>query len=401
VDLILLDILLPDVNGLDLLEKLKGIDPNTEIIMVTAVKEIQTAVKAIKLGAYEYIVKPFLVEDVINIIKRALEKHNLVKEVTYLKEELERYHPFEKIIGEDEKMRSIFDLISTISESDDAVLVQGESGTGKELVARAIHTLGPRKNQPFVVINCAAIPATLMESEIFGHCKGAFTGATSTTIGKLEIANKGTAFLDDIDSLDINMQAKLLRVIQEKEFERLGSTKVIKLDVRFLAASNKGLKDLISRGEFREDLFYRLNVFPIKLPPLRERRGDIPSLLNHFLELHAKNTGKRPKRFSKTAVKVLMEYDWPGNVRELQNLVERLFTITKNTVIQLKDISTFEFTKRQIKDMSLKEAVQAFEKQYIGEVLEVVDRNRRRAAEMLGIHRNTLLAKINELGLKT
>ena len=191
VDLILLDILLPDVNGLDLLDKLKGIDPNTEIIMVTAVKEVQTAVKAIKLGAYEYIVKPFLVEDVINIIKRALEKHNLVKEVTYLKKELERVHPFEKIIGEDEKMRNIFDLMSTISESDGAVLIQGESGTGKELVARAIHNLGPRKNHPFVVINCAAIPATLMESEIFGHCKGAFTGATSTTTGKLEIANKG------------------------------------------------------------------------------------------------------------------------------------------------------------------------------------------------------------------
>jgi len=250
-------------------------------------------------------------------------------------------------------------------------------------------------------MNCAAIPATLMESEIFGHCKGAFTGATSTTTGKLEIASKGTAFLDDIDSLDINMQAKLLRVIQEKEFERLGSTKVTKLDVRFVAASNKDLEDLISRGEFREDLFYRLNVFPIKLPPLRERRGDIPLLLNHFLELNAKNTGKRPKRFSKTAIKVLMEYDWPGNIRELQNLVERLFTITKNTAIQLKDISTFDLAKRQIKDMSLKEAVQAFEKQYIGEVLEVVDRNRKRAAEMLGIHRNTLLAKINELGLKT
>jgi DNA-binding NtrC family response regulator len=234
VDLILLDILLPDTDGLALLEKLKGIDPNMEIIMVTAVKEIQTAVKAIKLGAYEYIVKPFIVDDVINIIKRALEKRNLLKEVTYLKKELERYHPFEEIIGEDEKMRSIFDLISSISESEGAVLIQGESGTGKELVARAIHNLSPRNNQPFVVFNCAAIPATLMESEIFGHTKGAFTGAISTTMGKLEIANKGTVFLDDIDYLDINMQAKLLRVIQEKEFERLGSTKVIKVDVSFI-----------------------------------------------------------------------------------------------------------------------------------------------------------------------
>ena len=401
IDLILLDILLPDIDGLSLLEKLKGLDPNTEIIMVTAVKEIQTAVKATKLGAYEYIVKPFMVEDVINTIKRALEKRNLMKEVAYLKHELERYHHFERIIGADEKMREIFDLISTISESDGAVLIQGESGTGKELVARAIYNVSPRKDQPFVVINCAAIPATLMESEIFGYSKGAFTGADSTTTGKLEIANKGTVFLDDIDSLDINMQAKLLRVIQEKEFEKLGSTKVIKIDVRFLAASNKDLMDLISRGEFREDLFYRLNVFPIKLPPLRERRGDIPLLLNYFLEHHSKKTGKQPKRLSETALKVLMEYDWPGNVRELQNLMERLFTITKTPTIQLKDISSLDLTERHLKDNSLKEAVQTFEKQYISDVLKSVNWNRKRASEMLGIHRNTLLSKITELGLKT
>ena len=400
VDLILLDILLPDTNGLELLKKLKQIDPNTEVIMVTAVKEIQTAVTAIKLGAYEYIIKPFVVDDVINTINRALEKHNLVKEVTYLRKELERYHPFEQIIGENEEMKNIFELISTISDSDGAILVQGESGTGKELVARAIHNLSPRKDYPFVVINCAAIPGTLMESELFGHSKGAFTGATQTTVGKLEIANHGTVFLDDIDTLDTNMQAKLLRVIQEKEFERLGTTKVIKIDVRFVAASNQDLKELIANGEFREDLFYRLNVFPVNLPPLRRRRNDIPLLLDHFLDMYAKNTGKPPKRFSKKAIKALSAYDWPGNVRELQNLVERSFTITRGNMIHLKDVSMFNIGRRTIRDATLKEAVSAFEREYIRELMESVDGNRKRAAELLGIHRNTLLSKMNELGLK-
>lgn len=396
VDMILLDICLPDSDGLELLEKFKEADPKTEIIMVTAVNEVQTAVKAIKLGAYEYIIKPFIVDDILTVIGRALEKQSLVKEVTYLRNALERYHPFEKMIGKDIKMRKIFDLISTVSQSDGTVLIHGESGTGKELVARAIHNRGHRSNQPFVVINCAAIPATLMESEIFGYNRGAFTGATTTNIGKLEIADKGTVFLDDIDSLDISMQAKLLRIIQEKEFERLGSTKVIKADIRFVAASNKDLEKLISRGEFREDLYYRLNVLPIKLPPLRERRGDIPLLLNHFLELYAKNIGKSPKIFSNEAVKVLTEYDWPGNVREVQNIVERFTTITKGSIIDLKDIATLDMGKREKKDMTLKEAVSAFENKFIFEILESVDGNRKKAAERLGIHRNTLIAKMGK-----
>jgi two-component system, NtrC family, response regulator AtoC len=401
VDLILLDILLPDAGGLDLLEKFKEADPNTEIIMVTAVNEIQTAVKAIKLGAYEYIIKPFVVDDVLTVIKRAMEKRSLIKEVAYLKDELERYCPFEKMVGKDEKMREIFELISIISQSDGAVLIQGESGTGKELVARAIHNRGSRRKEPFVVINCSAIPDTLMESKIFGHNRGAFTGATHTSVGKLEIADKGTIFLDDIDSLDINMQAKLLRIIQEKEFERLGSTKVIKVDVRFVASSNKNLKKLISQNDFREDLYYRLAVFPIELPPLRKRKGDVPLLLNHFLELNFMHTGNPPKIFSEKAVDILTDYDWPGNVRELQNLVERLFVITKGPVIHLTDISNFTISKRKIKDLPLKQAVSAFEKNYISEVLQRVTGNRKKAAERLGIHRNTLLSKILELGLNT
>lgn len=399
IDLILLDILLPDIDGIDLLKKLKQTDPNTEIIMVTAVNDLQTAVKAIKLGAYEYIIKPFIVDDVLTVIGRALEKRSLVRQVAYLRNELERYHPFEKMVGKDKKMRNIFELISTVSQSDGTVLIQGESGTGKELVARAVHNLSPRKSQPFVVINCAAIPVTLMESEIFGYNKGAFTGAVSTNIGKLEIADKGTVFFDDIDSLDINMQAKLLRIIQEKEFQRLGDTRIIKVNVRFVAASNKDISDLISHGEFREDLFYRLNVFPIKLPPLRERRGDIPLLLNHFFKLYAKKSGRPQKTVSQNALKVLMEYDWPGNVREIQNLVERLCTIKQDLLIQLKDITAISISRKKIIGSTLKEAVSSFEKQYIAETLEMVDGNRKKTSEKLGIHRNTLLAKINEYGL--
>lgn len=401
VDLILLDILLPDCNGLDLLANLMETDPNVEIIMVTAVNDVQAAVKAIKLGAYEYIIKPFVVDEVLTVIKRAFEKRSLKKEVAYLKNALERYQTFEEMVGQDQKMRKIFDLISTISQSDGTVLIQGESGTGKELVARAMHNRGPRKNNPFVVINCAAIPATLMESEIFGYNRGAFTGASSTSIGKLEIADTGTVFLDDIDSLDINMQAKLLRIIQEKEFERLGSNKIIKADVRFVAACNKDINMMISQGKFREDLFYRLNVFPIKLPPLRARKDDIPLLLNHFIKLNAQNSGKPPKKISERAMKVLIDYHWPGNIRELQNLVERLCTITTDSVIRLEDIALDNVNKTEIKDMTLKEAVRVFEEGYISETLESVSWNRKKAADKLGIHRNTLLAKTTELGLNS
>jgi two-component system response regulator AtoC len=399
IDLILLDILLPDVDGLELLEKLVETDPNTEIIMVTAVNEIQTAVQAIKLGAYEYIIKPFVVDEVLTVIRRALEKRSLVKEVTYLRNELKRYHPFEKMVGKNKKMRKIFELISTVAQSDGTVLIQGESGTGKELAARAIHNLSHRKNQPFVVVNCAAIPATLMESKIFGHNRGAFTGASSTSIGKLELADGGTVFLDDIDSLDVNMQAKLLRIIQEKEFERLGSSKVIEIDARFVAASNKDINHLISINKFREDLYYRLNVFPIRLPPLRDRRDDIPLLLDHYLALNADKTGKPSKIFSEKAVKALAEYDWPGNVRELKNLVERLFTISEGSIIDLDDNAPYHFGKTKIKDMPLKVAVSAFEKNYISNVLESVSGNKTKAAKILGIHRNTLLTKTNDFNL--
>jgi len=397
IDIILLDIMLPESDGLELLKKFKEAELDTEVIMVSAIKEIKTAVKAMKYGAYDYVVKPFDVDDIINIVNRALEKHRLLREVTYLRDELERFQPFEKMVGQDKNMLAIFDLISTISKSDGAVLIQGESGTGKELVARAIHKVGTRNKQPFVVINCAAIPNSLMESEIFGHNKGAFTGASSTKVGKLEIANKGIAFLDDVDTLNVGMQAKLLRVIQEKELERLGSTKLINIDVRFIASSNKNLKQLVEQGQFREDLFYRLDVFPIDIPPLRERRGDIPLLLDHFLNLYSKRNGTPIKNFSNSAVKILVEhYDWPGNVRELQNHVERLATITKGNTIFPKSVGSFGLNKKEIKDMPLKEAVDLFEKEFIGDVLKRVRGSKKEASRILGIHRNTLQNKLTD-----
>ena len=273
VDLILLDIRLPDIDGRELLRTFKETDPLTKVVMVTAVKEIKAAVESIKAGAYEYLIKPFNVDEVLTVIERALEKRRLVRAVAYLRGELERYSPFEKMVGKDSKMLDIFDMIHSVAQADGTVLIQGESGTGKELVARAIHNRSPRNAQPFVVVNCAAIPGTLMESELFGYTKGAFTGANQTQAGKLEIANTGTVFLDDINSMDINMQAKLLRVIQEKEFERLGSTKVIHIDSRFVAATNQDLKQLVEEGAFRQDLYYRLNVLPIQLPPFVIGRG--------------------------------------------------------------------------------------------------------------------------------
>lgn len=400
VNVILLDILLPDASGIDLIEKFKELDPKVEIIMITAVNTTESAVKAIKRGAYEYVNKPFVVDDVKTLVARALEKSSLIKEVAYLRGELERYQTFERMVGKDRKMQDVFHLISDICGTDGAVLIQGESGTGKELVARAIHNRGPRKDQPFVVVNCSAIPQNLMESQLFGHKRGAFTDATRTTMGKLEIADKGTVFLDDVDMLDIGMQAKLLRVIQEKEFERVGSTKSIKVDVRFVASSNKGLIDLIEKGFFREDLFYRLNVFPIMIPPLRERKGDVPLLLNHFLEFHSLKTGLPQKKFAKRAVDALTNYHWPGNVRELENLVERLCTINRKQIIYIQDVFSPSLGLKKFKGKKLKEAVSDFERKFIREVLENVQWSRKKAAEMLGIHRNTLLEKMNDLGLK-
>jgi transcriptional regulator with PAS, ATPase and Fis domain len=304
---------------------------------------------------------------------------------------------FQGMVGLDIGMQRVFTFIETVCDSAETVLVQGESGTGKELVAQAIHRCGARRKKPFVVVNCAAIPESLMESELFGHRRGAFTGASVMSRGKLEAAEGGTVFFDDIDSLSPAMQAKLLRTIQEKEFQRLGSARVIQADIRFIAASNRNLEHLMAAGQFRSDLYFRLNVLPIRLPPLRERKGDIDPLFVHFFGRLGRKNGCVPKRLSAEALKQLTDYAWPGNVRELENLAIRLATTVEgDDIIRAEDIPpSFRRFCPGVQGGTLKEAVRLFEKQYIETRLEMTNGNRRKAAELLGVHRNTLLTKLN------
>ena len=399
IDIVLLDIMLPDIDGRHLIPEFKQIDDSVDIIMVTAVKDLQSGIDAIKNGAHDYLVKPFEVENVENIVARAIKKKKLLKEIILLKQEVGQCRPLESMVGRTPEMQNVLQLIATVAPSDGTVLIQGESGTGKELVARAIHDQSGRAQNPFVVINCGAIPSTLMESELFGHRRGAFTGASADCAGKLEIANTGTVFLDDIDSLSIKMQAKLLRVIQQKEFERIGTHRIIKADIRIIASSNQDLLSLVEQNQFRQDLYYRLNVLPIALPPLRERMADIPLLLDHFLRAYAKRRGGAVKRLTPAAVDHLSAYHWPGNVRELENFVERICTINPESTIRLANLPPLAVIGAQREKLSLREAVQAFEKQYIQGVLAATNGNKTDAARRLGIHRNTLLTKTKELGI--
>ena len=400
VDLILLDIMLPDTDGRLLIQEFKAIDQHVDIIMITALKDLRSGIDAIKSGAHDYLVKPFDVENVKAIVARALKKKEMQKEIFLLKHEIDHCCPFETMVGRNLEMKKVFQLIATVAPSDGTVLIQGESGTGKELVARAIHNKSGRAKNPFVVINCAAIPATLMESELFGHRRGAFTGASMDCPGKLEIANTGTVFLDDIDSLSIKMQAKLLRVIQQKEFERIGTHRTIKADIRIIASSNQDLLQLVTDNRFRQDLYYRLHVLPLALPPLRERRDDIPLLLEHFLQMHAKRRGKAAKQLTPAAIDHLTAYHWPGNVRELENLVERICTVNPERTIRLGNLPPLAaIASKNGQQAPLREATQAFEKQYILSVLDAAQGNKTEAARRLGIHRNTLLTKTKELGI--
>jgi len=408
VDLILLDVNMPDMDGLEVLRKIKEQDEELDVIMVSALDLARKAVDAIRLGAYDYITKPYEPEDILSSVHRVLSKQKLHKELDFLRREIEAARGFDQIISQNKKMLEIFDLIKKVAHTSTHILITGESGTGKELVARSIHNQGNRKAGPFVAINCAAIPPELMESEMFGHERGAFTGAHTRTIGKFEHANGGTLFLDEISALRPDLQAKLLRVLQEKEIERIGSNRTIKVDIRVISATNRNLEEDVAQGSFRQDLYFRLNVVPISIPPLRERKEDIPLLARHFLNKFITAFNKKISGFSEKTLDALCRYHWPGNIRELENLIERIVVLSKgNDLIELEDIPLEILTSsdRSAKDDKLSKVGlikmrEEFEKRLILNVLESTRWNRTEAAKILKISRNYLIRKARQFGIK-
>ena len=337
-DLVLLDIMLPDINGNEVLNRIKIKNPQIPVIMLSAQGSVEVALESIRLGAFDYFPKPIDKNRLEPAIRNAIKHYDLEREVEKLKENLTREYSFDNIISADKKMQEAFKMVSKVLDNDITVLIEGESGTGKELVARAIHYNGKRKTAPFVVVNCASIPRELLESELFGHEKGAFTGAHVRKIGKFELAKSGTIFLDEIGEMEMALQAKILRVIQQKEFERVGGNEVIKTDVRIISATNRDLKAAVENKNFREDLYYRLSSFPIHILPLRERKGDIVILINHFIEHFNTKLNKNVKGVSKPALKIMYDYDWPGNVRELENTLERCMILSEGDQIEIDSL---------------------------------------------------------------
>ncbi|KAB2908221.1 MAG: sigma-54 dependent transcriptional regulator [Ignavibacteriales bacterium] len=337
-DLILLDIMLPGISGIEALKEIKKFDHRLPVIMLSAQGRVDVALEALKLGAYDYFPKPIDTQRLEPAIRNALKNYDLEKELERARENVSQTYSFSNIISADDKMQEVFKLMTKVLDNDITVLIHGESGTGKELIAKAIHFNGIRKELPFVVVNCASIPRDLMESELFGHEKGSFTGAHQRKLGKFELADKGTLFLDEVGEMDIGLQSKLLRAIQQKEFERVGGTESIKCDVRIISATNRDLKQAVDEKLFREDLFYRLNSFPIILPPLRERRSDIIVLAKHFVEHFNKKHNKNVQGFSSKATRLMFDYDWPGNIREMENTIERSLILTENDKIEAEDL---------------------------------------------------------------
>ncbi|WP_447977397.1 sigma-54-dependent transcriptional regulator [Candidatus Nitrospira bockiana] len=415
-DLVLLDIWMPEMDGLETLKRAREQMPKLLVVMMSGHGSIETAVKAVKLGAYDYIEKPLSLENVTLRIRHALDQRRLEEENQTLRTKVERRF---ELVGVSPVMQHLRQLIATAGPTNGRVLISGENGTGKELVARAIHTASPRRDRPFVAVNCAAIPENLIESELLGHERGAFTGATVQKRGQFEQADGGTLFLDEIGDMSLNTQAKVLRVLQEQQFTRVGGTKVIKVDVRVIAASNKNLAQEIEKGNFRDDLFYRLNVLPIEVPPLRERRDDIPLLVRHFIQIHAEEQGLKVKEVAPEAMEVLKNYDWPGNIRELRNLIERLMIMVPGQVIDASHAALFMQPRPSAAGVSaaggpapsgmglaaknyesLRDARNAFERDYITRKLREHNWNVSRTADDLQIERSHLHRKIKLLNIE-
>ncbi len=397
-DLILADIKMPEMDGIELLEKSKKYDPELQFIVMTAYASVDTAVTAIKEGAFDYIVKPVDPENVSLVIKRSLKFKLLEKENLMLKKELEKKYGMDEIIGKSKKMEDIFDLIRTVADADSVVMIRGESGTGKELIAKAIHAHSKRKYGPFIAINCGSLPETLLESELFGYEKGAFTGAQSRRKGRIEMAQTGTLFLDEIGDISQKTQVDLLRVLQERTIYRLGSTEPVEIDVRIISATNRDLEAEITKGNFREDLYYRLNVISIEVPPLRERRDDIPLLVNYYLNKNLMENRKQISSVSKDAMKKLVAYSWPGNVRELENVIERAVVISKNEELCCNDLPdtllnhSITIQKENEEVVSLSDR----ERSYILEALEENKWNISQTSKKLEIDRTTLYNKMKK-----
>jgi two-component system response regulator AtoC len=396
-DLAVVDLKMPKIDGLEVLRRIHEMRPKLPVIIITAYATIDSAVMAIKEGATDYIVKPFNPEEISMVIAKLVEHQRLIRENIQLRKELTKKYRFQDLVGKSPKMVRVIEMIKTVAPTNSTVLIRGESGTGKELVARAIHELGPRKDFSFIAAACGAIPETLLEAELFGYEKGAFTGAAAQHRGRIEMADKGTLFLDEIGDISLKTQVDLLRFLQEREFRRIGGKASIKVDIRIIAATNKNLEEMITRGEFREDLYYRLNVIIIQLPSLKERREDIPLLANYFLEKFCLSTGKTVYGFSDQAMKVLIDYDWPGNIRQLENAVEHAVVVTTEPEIQShylpqnivsREEDTFETKPYQ--------SLTDVEKNHIEHALKKHRWNIKKTANFLGINRVTLYNKIKK-----
>ncbi len=409
IDLVITDLKLPDVDGMEILKRGLRINPDIAVIMITAYGTIENAVDAMKMGAVDYVLKPIDIYDLRLRVDKAISAKNMRKEIVYLKSEVSKKYGFQNIIGNSKAMREVYEKVMQIAPTKSNVLILGESGTGKELIAKAIHYNSPRKDKPFIALNCAAIAESLFESELFGHEKGAFTGAVEKRVGKFEMAHMGTLFLDEVGEIPLPIQVKLLRVLEEKEFMRVGGTRLIKVDVRLISATNADLEKAVKENKFREDLYYRLKVVTIELPPLRERKEDIPLLVSHFVEEFCRENNKRIDSIDKEVMEFFMEYDWPGNVRELRNTIENMVVMAKKNRLTLEDVPIYNKKredKREEKDrevfkidftpeMSLKD----IEREVIRKALLKVNGNKTKAAKMLKIGLRTLQRKVKSLNL--